>query len=441
MYRKIENEVELGMSGEASITVSTTAQRSRENATCSAPERPSNETPIEEKEKGEIEQLSSARETFGNIFIAFVGAGILGLPHAFRRSGLVLGACFILTVAAMALHCMLLLIKCKRRLEGSGVVSYSGVAGHCCGRGMQVCVEILLILTQVGFCVGYLVFIGQNMKSMDFMPESYHIYGGVPILVCLAMIRSLTALAPFSILADVANVLGIIVVVYHDLADGVVKEHEPTMVGSIRSLPFMFGVSMYCFEGFGMILPIEQAMQDRSQFEGVMTMSMATITVLFVSFGMLGYAAYGDETQDIITLNLPKDWTASAVKIFLCLGLFFTFPVMMVPVYEIVEENLMGVPWIQGQLSPAGRRNIFNIVRAFLVLFAAFCAASVPGFGIFISLVGSLCCALLAFVFPALFHMRVFKEEMPAWEWYTDLGFIVFGVLGAIIGVSDAIAQ
>lgn len=53
-----------------------------------------------------------------------------------------------------------------------------------------------------------------------------------------------------------------------------------------------------------------------------------------------GYAAFGEHTRDIITLNLPEDWSTVAVKISLCVGLLFTFPVMMVPVYEILERSL-----------------------------------------------------------------------------------------------------
>ena len=54
----------------------------------------------------------------------------------------------------------------------------------------------------------------------------------------------------------------------------------------------------------------------------------------------VGYAAFGEDTKDIITLNLPHDWTTVAVKLALCLGLLFTFPVMMVPVFEILERSL-----------------------------------------------------------------------------------------------------
>jgi len=56
----------------------------------------------------------------------------------------------------------------------------------------------------------------------------------------------------------------------------------------------------------------------------------------------VGYLAFGPATQDIITFNLPQNWTAAAVKLSLCVGLFFTFSPMMIPVYQIIERGLAG---------------------------------------------------------------------------------------------------
>lgn len=54
----------------------------------------------------------------------------------------------------------------------------------------------------------------------------------------------------------------------------------------------------------------------------------------------MGYLAFGEATHDIITFNLPPGWSTPAVKAALCIGLFLTFPPMMIPVYEILERSL-----------------------------------------------------------------------------------------------------
>lgn len=59
-----------------------------------------------------------------------------------------------------------------------------------------------------GFCVAYLVFIAQNLAPMTGYRGVYFILGCCPVVVALAMLRGVRALAPFSLIADAANVLG-----------------------------------------------------------------------------------------------------------------------------------------------------------------------------------------------------------------------------------------
>lgn len=68
---------------------------------------------LSDEDEGSTGQ-SSALKAAGNIFIAVVGAGVLGLPYAFAKSGMVLGVSFLIFVAALALYAMLLLAQCKR---------------------------------------------------------------------------------------------------------------------------------------------------------------------------------------------------------------------------------------------------------------------------------------------------------------------------------------
>ena len=61
---------------------------------------------------------------------------------------------------------------------------------------------------------------------------------------------------------------------------------------------------------------------------------------------------------------------------------------------------------------------VFAAVRISLVLLIALVAAGVPGFGLFIALIGSLACASLSFIVPALCHLILFKPDL---NWYVLL--------------------
>ncbi|CAM9416961.1 unnamed protein product, partial [Phaeothamnion confervicola] len=62
------------------------------------------------------DHLSSDRQTFVNTLISFVGAGILGLPYAFRQGGMAMSTAVLLIVGGLSLYCMLLLVECRRWL-------------------------------------------------------------------------------------------------------------------------------------------------------------------------------------------------------------------------------------------------------------------------------------------------------------------------------------
>jgi hypothetical protein len=142
-----------------------------------------------------------------NIFISFVGAGLLGLPYAFSRSGWLLGTLSLALVSAGNLYCMLLLIKIRKRLEENG---YSGIKGYgCVGREVlgpngEILVNICLVVSQAGFATAYLIFIAANIQSATNgkTGRAIIIYGCAPILAMLVQFRDMKKLSPFSLIAD-----------------------------------------------------------------------------------------------------------------------------------------------------------------------------------------------------------------------------------------------
>lgn len=66
---------------------------------------------------------------------------------------------------------------------------------------------------------------------------------------------------------------------------------------SLSKAPFVIGVAVYCFEGFAMTQPIEQSMKERKSFGWVLGLAIGLITFVYLSFGMIGYLAYGEATR------------------------------------------------------------------------------------------------------------------------------------------------
>ncbi|OIV92262.1 hypothetical protein TanjilG_00280 [Lupinus angustifolius] len=392
---------------------------------------------------------ASKLQTLGNIIVSVVGTGVLGLPFAFKIAGWVAGSIGVAIVGITTFYCMLLLVRCREKLASEEPSAESRTYGdlgyRCFGTSGRYLTELLILVALCGGSVAYLVFIGQNLHSVfqsHGLTLTSFIFVLVPVEIGLSWIRSLSALAPFSIFADICNVLAIGIVVKEDigqaLGSGFSFGERTTITSNIGGLPFAAGMAVFCFEGIGMTLALENSMQDKAKFPRLLAQTFGGITFVYILFGFCGYMAFGEETRDIVTLNLPRNWSSIAVQLGLCLGLVFTFPVMIHPINEIVEGKLKIVD--KDNNEPTGLRKIWTYIsRAIVVVVLAILASFVPEFGDFASFVGSTICAVISFVLPATFHLKLFGSSLSIWQKALD-SFVVFcGLFFAVYGTYNTV--
>ncbi|KAL6911808.1 hypothetical protein ACP4OV_000613 [Aristida adscensionis] len=390
---------------------------------------------------GSERALSSQPKTFANVFIAVVGAGVLGLPYTFSHTGWASGSLLLLTVAALTFYCMMLLVACRRRLadEHLKIASFGDLGAAVFGAHGRFAVDAMLVLSQASFCIGYLIFISNTMahlypvfapssSSALLSPKALFIWAMLPFQLGLNSIKTLTLLAPISIFADVVDLGAMGVVLGQDVATWLAKPPPVVAFGNPGALLYGLGVSVYAFEGIGMVLPLEAEAADKKKFGATLGLSMAFIAAMYGLFGAMGYIAFGEATRDIITTNLGAGWLSAAVQLGLCINLFFTMPVMMNPVYEVAERLLHGKRYCWW-------------LRWLLVAAVALSAMYVPNFTDFLALVGSSVCVLLGFVLPASFHIKVFGAEMGMLGVLSDALLIVLGLGLAVFGTYTSILR
>lgn len=419
-----------------------------------------------------------------NIFISFIGAGVLGLPFAFKEAGIVEGTVVMTLVGIISVKAMLLLIQCKYRIlekfkppqkkpvengdvqfdktnemdgliEGeektvvdmeldpksaqepaSTDISYGDVGNHAMGPTGRLLVDFAIVISQTGFCCAYIIFITENLT--DYFPNmklTYWLLILIPPFCIMTLTRHLGSLAMTSLLAQCSNLMAFAVVLWFDF-DHIhnVTVHPRNM--KIRGLPFFLAISIYCYEGAGMILSLESSVAEevRYRFKKYFVATMIIVTTMYVSFRSCGYASFGRQTNQIITLNLPKGDSvdfAMIVKSCLCLALFFTYPVMMFPVMQILDGYLIWEP----------EKNIGkgNLLRISMVLMTGFVVLIIPSFSNIMALVGATCCTLLAFTLPGLFHMSIFKGSLSKCQLGFDWFLVLLGIIGAVVGTFDAL--
>ncbi|XP_027237404.1 uncharacterized protein [Penaeus vannamei] len=415
--------------------------------------------------------ITSPVKIVANIFISFIGAGMLGLPFAFKEAGIMEGALIMAVVGYLSVAAMLMLIDCKYAILSSGGraggrsiimekkvpllppdssddedederhpptpstdLTYGDVGLYALGPGGKRLVDIAIVVSQIGFCCGYLIYLCKNLNLyIPRISQKVWLILLLPPLYLLTLLRHLNKLAVFSLFAQISNVLALAVVFWFDFSHSEEVPFQPNEF-SIKGFPFFFAVAIYCYEGAGMIFSLEESVAEkkRDKFRSIFVCTMTGLTTLYICFGVSGYASFGPHTMDIITLNLPHSSGsvdfAAMVKICLGISLFFTYPMMMFPVTHLLDKTF--------GLQNAPHKG--NMLRMVLVGLTGLVVSAVPNFGILISLIGATCCTLLAFILPAAFHLSIFRQRLTKRQWYFDMFLVVLGIIGSVVGLWDA---
>ncbi|XP_036095896.1 proton-coupled amino acid transporter 1 isoform X2 [Molossus molossus] len=175
-----------------------------------------------------------------------IGTGLLGLPLAVKNAGILMGPLSLLVIGIVAVHCMGILVKCAhhfcRRLNKPFVdygetVMYGlesspipWLRNHAhWGRHI---VDFFLIVTQLGFCCVYFVFLADNFKQVieaanattndchinetviltPTMDSRLYMLTFLPFLVLLVFVRNLRVLAIFSLLANITMLVSLVMI-------------------------------------------------------------------------------------------------------------------------------------------------------------------------------------------------------------------------------------
>lgn len=186
-----------------------------------------------------------------------------------------------------------------------------------------------------------LIFIASNVNKFLGVSKELVVSVCIPPLIGFSLLRHMKELAMVALVADVMNILGLAIVLQTDLSYMPLDHDQIEAFGVVSSVPFFFGVASYCFEGVGMVLPLENSMLHKENFTPILLATVGIITTLYAAFGICGYLAFGNATEDVITLNFEGSGSmVMAVKLCLCIGLFFTYPVMLFPVFEVLLPAL-----------------------------------------------------------------------------------------------------
>ncbi|XP_003782074.1 proton-coupled amino acid transporter 2 [Otolemur garnettii] len=398
-----------------------------------------------------------------------MGTGVLGLPLAVKNAGILVGPLSLLVMGFVACHCMHILVRCAQRfcqrfnkpfmdygdtvMHGLEATPSSWLQNHAhWGRHI---VSFFLIVTQLGFCCVYVVFLADNLKQVvevinstttncynnetvtpaPTMDSRLYMLSFLPFLVLLVFIRNLRVMTIFSMLANISMLVSLVIIAQY-IAQGIPDPSRLPLAASWKTYPLFFGTAIFSFESIGVVLPLENKMEDSRHFPAILSLGMSIITILYTSIGTLGYLRFEEDIKASITLNLPNCWLYLSVKLLYIIGILCTYALQFYVPAEII------IPFAVSQVPKRWALPLDLFIRFALVCLTCILAILIPRLDLVLSLVGSVSSSALALIIPPLLEITTYYSEGISLLTITKDALIsILGFVGFVAGTYQALHE
>ncbi|XP_066904359.1 proton-coupled amino acid transporter-like protein pathetic isoform X3 [Halyomorpha halys] len=291
-----------------------------------------------------------------------LSTGVLAIPNGFKNAGLLIGILGTISIGILCTHCAYIMVKCAQdlcQILDRPFLGYTETVEqamlNCAqkkfsqyARFAKNTVDMFMFFTYYGVNTVYIIFVATTVQHIT--ENQFHIILNVRFYILtvaipvffVGIIGSMKYLVPFSAIANLFLLIGLCLTFYYILQDLPPISSRPLVVG-ITHWPFFISTAFFGLEGIGTMLPIENSMKNPHHFlsfPGVLIIAMVIVVSLFTSVGFLGYLKYGNHTEGSITLNLPRNLKAEAVKLLIALAVLFTYGLQLTASMEVIWKRL-----------------------------------------------------------------------------------------------------
>lgn len=101
----------------------------------------------------------------------------------------------------------------------------------------------------------------------------------------------------------------------------------------------MIGLSIYTFEGIGVVMPIMSSCNCPNQFPKILLYATGFLATIYIIFPEICYAAFGNNMTESIIINMIPNTNVIIVfiKITYMINLCCSYPLTMYPLHTITE--------------------------------------------------------------------------------------------------------
>jgi amino acid permease len=383
-----------------------------------------------------------------------VGSGVLALPSAVQRGGLVFSPLALIGMASWNYVAVDMMVVCKqivasRKLPPGVNSAYSRIAYSAYGWvGVRIA-DSAFIITLLGVSVTYLITASAMLQDVIGLSDSRAALTWM-IGLCLyplACAEDIQKLAGVNLVALFAIIAGVLVLFWFGIdiyGEDMIKdnwENATYFPETVGDFTYYLGVAAFCFGMCTLVFPVEEAMQDKRDLNKAVWWALAFVVTIYSTVGDGLYSLYKYDDRGVmgnVLQNLPLDSApAFAVRLSIVGVCCLSFPFIFLPPAQMIEKYFFSTEEdahtatpdradytpVPSSTTPATAAvpadqeedmeppTHFYVVRGGLLALCTLLATVVPCFGAVVSLLGAFTVTALTFVLPPLCHMEIMKQQ------------------------------
>lgn len=384
----------------------------------------------------------TTNQAFWHCLSLVLGLGTLTIPYTLKGLGWS-GVLLLAILAYLSSHTAKLLCYCVDYNTAHGKISYLNsypdIGEAAFGKYGRAFVTFVLYLDLVASSALFLVFIATNLHTLfpDIMDRTQWI-----VFISFTLLPTVwLKLQKLSWLSTLGSylMLALVVTVVYATFSATPESFELNEYHFAKFEPSALGNLVFAFACHGTLITIYREMSKPSDVGRLFDRVYFTGFLVKCVVGITGYYLFAQNTKDQITLNLPIPWLRTAITLALTLKNWLTYALPLEPVAVDCEK----LSFIRGDDINNRFGNLIRILifRSILVAMTTILALWLPYFGLFQSLIGSLCAGFLVLVFPEAFYIKLYGRSMSKAKWWMHIFLLVLFTILVILAVYGTIQE
>lgn len=446
---------------------------------------------MDEENKEEREDRMTLHAAWFNLSNCAVGSGILSIPFAFAKMGIIFSVLVYIIITVTSWLGMYLLARTTTILATSTSQkskiprSYRDLIEIVMGRTPAILFQILIVVYCFSILVGYLMIIEDLISPVlrwlqligITLSESVHIKhvsllsASIGFIFPISLIRTRSHFKYLSAGAILCVFYFVFLIIFESSVNpfrGVEQlpcwkhEHDVHLFNDFQSL--IIGMPIICFALGGhlqsvslfseLAFPYEDEMNESylqsneritkpwnllRKWAIITILSMIFLTIIYVIIGCVSYvcmilpgrAPYGaDILRHMIDAD-PYDGFIQSASLSIGLILLFSYPLFSFPLRAVIDEFVV---WCLRE--PISKASRYNIETFFIVCCSYIVAVTVGDVKVIFGLVGAVGAVLQQFILPSILYLLVHKNTFYEEPLFYFLSIFVILVVGLVVGVA-----